>query len=194
MTDETVASASPAPTPKQKVWDAPVRLVHWLLVFLVALSWWTAEEGCRTAASLSRCLWAERIAQPEELGTALALPLLDERGNQGAIVICGSGIAMDMGALADTQARGMAVFAIALGLASLPVALLGAADLLANAMKFSPENQPVEVAFSRPDDSRLAISICDRGPGIGPGGGDAAREGVEDAKGHRLHLSTPVGG
>ena len=45
MTDETVASASPAPTPKQKVWDAPVRLVHWLLVFLVAASWWTAEEG-----------------------------------------------------------------------------------------------------------------------------------------------------
>ena len=45
MTDETVASASPAPTPEQKVWDAPVRLVHWLLVFLVALSWWTAEEG-----------------------------------------------------------------------------------------------------------------------------------------------------
>jgi len=45
VTDETVASASPAPTPKQKVWDAPVRLVHWLLVFLVAASWWTAEEG-----------------------------------------------------------------------------------------------------------------------------------------------------
>lgn len=47
MTDDTVAVASPAPTPqqKQKVWDAPVRLVHWLLVFLVAASWWTAEEG-----------------------------------------------------------------------------------------------------------------------------------------------------
>ncbi|MFT3723400.1 MAG: cytochrome b/b6 domain-containing protein [Hyphomonadaceae bacterium] len=43
MTDE--AAASPAPTPKQKVWDAPVRLVHWLFVFLVAFSWWTAEEG-----------------------------------------------------------------------------------------------------------------------------------------------------
>jgi cytochrome b len=27
------------------VWDAPVRLVHWLLVLLVAFSWWTAEEG-----------------------------------------------------------------------------------------------------------------------------------------------------
>jgi len=45
VTDDTVASASPAPIPKQKVWDAPVRLVHWLLVFLVAFSWWTAEEG-----------------------------------------------------------------------------------------------------------------------------------------------------
>lgn len=46
MTDDTVISATPAqPEPKQKVWDAPVRLVHWLLVFLVAFSWWTAEEG-----------------------------------------------------------------------------------------------------------------------------------------------------
>lgn len=43
MTDE--AAASPAPAPKQKVWDAPVRLVHWLFVFFVAFSWWTAEEG-----------------------------------------------------------------------------------------------------------------------------------------------------
>lgn len=41
MTDRI---AEPA-TPNQKVWDAPVRLVHWLLVFLVAVSWWTAEEG-----------------------------------------------------------------------------------------------------------------------------------------------------
>lgn len=39
----TAEIAEPAPT--QKVWDAPVRLVHWLLVFLVAFSWWTAEEG-----------------------------------------------------------------------------------------------------------------------------------------------------
>ena len=45
MTDDTVAAAPPAPTPQQKVWDAPVRLVHWLLVFLVAVSWWTAVEG-----------------------------------------------------------------------------------------------------------------------------------------------------
>lgn len=45
MTDETVAALAPAPTPRQKVWDAPVRLVHWLLVFFVAASWWTAEEG-----------------------------------------------------------------------------------------------------------------------------------------------------
>lgn len=28
----------------QMVWDAPTRLVHWLLVFLVAFSWWTAEN------------------------------------------------------------------------------------------------------------------------------------------------------
>mgnify|MGYP000355482876 CR=1 FL=1 len=35
MTDD--ALASPAQTPKQKVWDAPVRLVHWLFVLLTGL-------------------------------------------------------------------------------------------------------------------------------------------------------------
>jgi cytochrome b len=28
-----------------RIWDAPTRLVHWLLVALVAFSWWTAENG-----------------------------------------------------------------------------------------------------------------------------------------------------
>jgi cytochrome b len=37
------ASAKP-----QKVWDAPTRLFHWLLVGLVAFSWWTAEEHLLT--------------------------------------------------------------------------------------------------------------------------------------------------
>jgi len=37
MTD----TAKPA---QQKVWDAPTRLFHWLIVGLVAFSWWTAEE------------------------------------------------------------------------------------------------------------------------------------------------------
>lgn len=27
------------------VWDLPVRLVHWLLVVLIGLSWWSAENG-----------------------------------------------------------------------------------------------------------------------------------------------------
>lgn len=27
-----------------RVWDAPVRIVHWLLVLLIAVSWWTAEQ------------------------------------------------------------------------------------------------------------------------------------------------------
>jgi cytochrome b len=40
-----VTATDSAPALKQMVWDAPVRLVHWLLVFLVAFSWWTAEEG-----------------------------------------------------------------------------------------------------------------------------------------------------
>lgn len=32
------------PRGSQKVWDAPTRLFHWLLVVLVAFSWWSAEE------------------------------------------------------------------------------------------------------------------------------------------------------
>ncbi len=28
-----------------RVWDVPTRVVHWLVVLLVALSWWTAETG-----------------------------------------------------------------------------------------------------------------------------------------------------
>ncbi len=28
-----------------RVWDLPVRLVHWLIVVLVATCWWTAEKG-----------------------------------------------------------------------------------------------------------------------------------------------------
>ena len=32
------------PTPV-RLWDAPVRLVHWSIVVLVALSWWTAENN-----------------------------------------------------------------------------------------------------------------------------------------------------
>ena len=38
---DTAAPAAPA---RQKVWDAPTRLVHWLFALLVAFSWWTAEE------------------------------------------------------------------------------------------------------------------------------------------------------
>lgn len=30
---------------KQRVWDLPTRLFHWSLVILVALAWWSAEQG-----------------------------------------------------------------------------------------------------------------------------------------------------
>ena len=40
MTEE--AATSP---PRVRVWDVPVRLVHWLVVLLFAFSWWTAETG-----------------------------------------------------------------------------------------------------------------------------------------------------
>jgi cytochrome b len=34
------------PTPaKQRVWDLPTRVTHWLFVVGVAFSWWCAEEG-----------------------------------------------------------------------------------------------------------------------------------------------------
>jgi cytochrome b len=38
MTEQTQLSRVP-------VWDAPIRLVHWLMVVLIAFSWWTAENG-----------------------------------------------------------------------------------------------------------------------------------------------------
>jgi cytochrome b len=36
----------PTPDPiRVRVWDVPIRLVHWLMVLLVAAAWWTAEAG-----------------------------------------------------------------------------------------------------------------------------------------------------
>lgn len=39
--DEALSSGTGV---KQRVWDLPVRLFHWLLVALIGLSWWTAEN------------------------------------------------------------------------------------------------------------------------------------------------------
>jgi cytochrome b len=36
--------ASPSGGVRVKLWDAPIRLVHWLLVALIAFSWWSAED------------------------------------------------------------------------------------------------------------------------------------------------------
>ena len=41
--DEAVAPPQPA-SARLAVWDLPTRLFHWLLVGLIAFSWWTAEE------------------------------------------------------------------------------------------------------------------------------------------------------
>jgi len=38
-----MSEVSAASQARVRVWDIPVRLVHWLLVVLVAFSWWTAE-------------------------------------------------------------------------------------------------------------------------------------------------------
>lgn len=40
-----MSSADPQPAGRVRVWDVPVRLVHWLVVVLVAACWWTAETG-----------------------------------------------------------------------------------------------------------------------------------------------------
>lgn len=32
-------------TVRIRIWDAPIRLVHWAMVVLIAISWWTAENG-----------------------------------------------------------------------------------------------------------------------------------------------------
>jgi DNA-binding CsgD family transcriptional regulator len=78
--------------------------------------WWAENDESLIAASLTRCLWAERLPAPQGLGPALALPLLDERGQAGAIVMSGNSIALSMPALADTQARCLALFAKMTGL------------------------------------------------------------------------------
>nr|WP_314447107.1 cytochrome b/b6 domain-containing protein [uncultured Sphingomonas sp.] len=46
-TDEPASAAPPAADAALAVpvWDLPVRLVHWALVLLIALSWWSAENG-----------------------------------------------------------------------------------------------------------------------------------------------------
>jgi cytochrome b len=40
-----VADISPAAPARIRVWDVPTRVVHWLLVLLIALSWWTGKAG-----------------------------------------------------------------------------------------------------------------------------------------------------
>jgi cytochrome b len=40
MAEDATPSAA-----RVRVWDAPVRLVHWLMVLAVGTSWWTAETG-----------------------------------------------------------------------------------------------------------------------------------------------------
>jgi cytochrome b len=46
MTEEapSVPAAAPAAA-RVAVWDVPTRLVHWLLVLLISISWWTGETG-----------------------------------------------------------------------------------------------------------------------------------------------------
>ena len=41
--DQPLPDTHPAPS-HQKVWDVPTRLVHWSLLILIALSWWSVEN------------------------------------------------------------------------------------------------------------------------------------------------------
>lgn len=38
------AAASPEAGGRYRLWDGPVRLVHWLLVALLAFSWWSSDD------------------------------------------------------------------------------------------------------------------------------------------------------
>lgn len=45
MTEAAASAATADAALAVPVWDVPVRLVHWALVLLIALSWWSAENG-----------------------------------------------------------------------------------------------------------------------------------------------------
>ena len=45
MTDVDSPPPSPEGAARIRVWDLPTRITHWLVVLLVAISWWTAETG-----------------------------------------------------------------------------------------------------------------------------------------------------
>jgi DNA-binding CsgD family transcriptional regulator len=72
--------------------------------------WWAGDDGSPIAMSLTRCLWAERIAAPRAAAPALALPLVDECEQAGLVVLSGERVAVSMQALADMQARCLALF------------------------------------------------------------------------------------
>jgi cytochrome b len=40
-----MTEGAPSRPARVRVWDVPVRFVHWSMVLLFALSWWTAETG-----------------------------------------------------------------------------------------------------------------------------------------------------
>lgn len=44
MTEAPAAGTAAASTSRGAIWDLPTRLFHWLLVALIAFSWWSAEN------------------------------------------------------------------------------------------------------------------------------------------------------
>src|SRR5688572_23566583 len=40
-----MTEGAPSGPARVRVWDVPVRFVHWSMVLLLTLSWWTAEPG-----------------------------------------------------------------------------------------------------------------------------------------------------
>jgi len=41
----TLTNSAATSTTRVRIWDAPVRIVHWLMVLLIAISWRSAETG-----------------------------------------------------------------------------------------------------------------------------------------------------
>jgi DNA-binding CsgD family transcriptional regulator len=73
--------------------------------------WWAGDDDWLIAASLTRCLWAERVPAPDGMPAALVLPLVDENNHASVVVLWGNRIALSMPALADMQARCLSLFA-----------------------------------------------------------------------------------
>lgn len=72
--------------------------------------WWSLRGDSPAAATLSGCVWAERVVAPVSGGTCLALPLTADRDGAGLMVLCGEGMEFSMASLTDLHAHCLSLF------------------------------------------------------------------------------------